>query len=177
MKTFLRFVGFLELIFYFVGAFIYAFNVRLEGMAIFYFCLYLIFGPLLAVILFAIAYLLESAESQDDQLRKINKKIDILCKQFPDVKKEVTELNRQIEESNSIKFNSLVGLSNDDKKRYKIHINTAFNQYDFSKYAPSVKSKMEQTRDEALEMIDDSKNIVEADAVVDAFKQALKDLK
>ena len=177
MKSFLRFIGVIELIAYFAGVVIWVLNMPFVGILIFYFVIYLIMGPTFAVILFAIAALLDSAEYQEEQLRKINKKIDLLSKQDKTIEKAVSELNRQIDEPNTIKFNALVGLSNDDKKRYKIHINTAFNEFDFSKYAPSVKSKMEQTRDEALEMIDDSKNIVEADAVETAFKQALKELK
>ena len=65
MKGFLRFAGVIEFVLYVVGVVLFALYLPLVGAYIFYFCLLLILGSVPAVVLFAIAQILETTESTE----------------------------------------------------------------------------------------------------------------
>lgn len=96
MRGFLRFIGVLLLFVYFAGIIIYAVNVPFRGLYIFYFVLYIIFGPTLAVILFAIARIIDNIEVNEIKIDKINKKVDLLVDKLidnPELKRKIFENN------------------------------------------------------------------------------------
>ncbi len=84
MKGFLRFAGVIEFLLYIAGVIIYAFNVPLVGVNIFYFILFIVLGPTIAVLLFAVAQILENTEVNDSKLDKLNKKVDLLVDKLVD---------------------------------------------------------------------------------------------
>lgn len=180
MKSFLRFVGIIEFIFYIVGAFIFAFTVVLHGIFIFYFCIYLIFAPTFAVILFAIARILENGEVNESKINKLNKKIDLLLSHFGKDNPSINTANAKIDsdevENNQIVFKALTEMTSEEKKKYKMEIHNAFTQFPFYKYAPAVKERMIDVRNEAVELIDGLSTVEEAEKTVKAFKDALADL-
>ena len=77
MKGFLRFIGALEFVFYIIGVFVLAFNIPLVELNILYFCLYLIFGPTIAVVLIAVAQILENTEINSIKLDKIGERLGL----------------------------------------------------------------------------------------------------
>ena len=180
MKSFLRFIGALLFIFYVIGAFIYAFNVPLKDIFIFYFCIYLIFGPTLAVILFAVARILENTEINESKINKLNKKIDLLLSHFgkdnPSLNTANKKINSDGEEDNQIVFKALTEMTTEEKKKYKTEIHNAFTQFSFYKYDSSVKDRMTDVRNEAVELIDGLTTVEDAEKTVQAFKDALADL-
>ncbi len=170
MKGFLRFTGVLEFIFYVVGVFLLAFNIPLTGINIFYFCLYLIFGPTIAVLLFAVAQILENTEINMSKTVKLNQKVDLL------VDKLVDDPSFKENSNDKTTFKTLISLTTEEKKHYKAQIQSLFNQFPFYRYADKVKDRMVDVRNEALESINAANTSVDAEKVVQAFKYALKDL-
>lgn len=171
MKGFLRFTGVLEFIFYVVGVFLLAFNIPLTGINIFYFCIYLIFGPTIAVLLFAVAQILENTEVNDSKLDKLNKKVDLL------VDKLVDDPSFKENSNDDPTFKALTSLTTEEKKQYKAEIQSLYNQFPFYRYADKVKDRMIDVRNEALESINAADTSVDAEKVVQAFKDALDELK
>ena len=172
MKGFLKFAGVIEFVLYVVGIFLMAFNIPLAGINIFYFCLYLLLGSVPAFVLFAIAQILENTEVNESEIDKLNRKLDRLLG-LPDAETNESEDEPQ---ENKIVFKTIGQLDKDEKKKYKNQIYSEFLQFPFQKYASAVKKKMEGMRDEALESIDTANTSVEAEKIVQAFKDALKDL-
>ena len=175
MKGFLRFAGVIEFILYIVGAIVYAFNVPLVGPNIFYFVLFIVLGPTIAVLLFAVAQILENTEVNDSKLDKLNKKVDLLVDKLVDD----SSLVKSDEENNNDKltFKALTSLTTEEKKQYKVEIQSLYNQFPFYKYAGKVKDRMIDVRNEALESINAANTSVEAEKVVQAFKDALDELR
>ena len=173
MKSFLRFVGVLEFILYVIGVFVLAFKVPLTGITIFYFCLYLIFGPTIAVLLFAVAQILENTEINMSKTVKLNQKIDLLVDKLVDEPTLKQESNKG---NNKVIFRSPVKLTGEDKKQYKAQIQYLFNQFPFNRYANQVKDRIIDIRNEALERINASETGEDAKKVVDDFSEDLDDL-
>ena len=170
MKGFLRFAGVIEFILYIVGAIVYAFNVPLVGPNIFYFVLFIVLGPTIAVLLFAVAQILENTETNESKIDKLNKKVDLLVDKIVD--------NNSFEENSDDKltFRALTSLTTEEKKHYKAEIQSLYNQFPFYKYANQVKDRMIDVRNEALEAINVANTSVDAEKVVQAFKDALEEL-
>ena len=171
MKGFLRFAGVIEFLLYIAGVIIYAFNVPLVGVNIFYFILFIVLGPTIAVLLFAVAQILENTEVNDSKLDKLNKKVDLL------VDKLVDDPSFKDNSNDKPTFKALTSLTTEEKKQYKVEIQSLYNQFPFYKYAGKVKDKMIDVRNEALESINTSNTKEEAEKVVQAFKDALDELK
>jgi len=171
MKGFLRFAGVIEFLLYIAGVIIYAFNVPLAGVNIFYFILFIVLGPTIAVLLFAVAQILENTEVNDSKLDKLNKKVDLL------VDKLVDDPSFKENSIDKPTFKALTSLSTEEKKRYKVEIQSLYNQFPFYKYAGKVKDRMIDVRNEALEAINAANTSVDAEKVVQAFKNALDELK
>lgn len=175
MKSFLRFVGVLEFIFYVVGAFLLAFNIPLAGINIFYFCLYLIFGPTIAVLLFAVAQILENTETNESKINKLNKKVDLLVDKLVD-DSSLEQINEE-DYNDKFVFKTLTSLTTEEKKQYKVEIQSLYNQFPFYKYAGKVKDRMIDVRNEAIESINTSNSKEEAEKVIQAFKDALEEIR
>ena len=171
MKGFLKFAGVIEFLLYIAGVIIYAFNVPLVGVNIFYFILFIVLGPTIAVLLFAVSQILENTEANDSKLDKLNKKVDLLVDKLVD--------NPSFKENSIDKptFKTLTSLTTEEKKQYKIEIQSLYNQFPFYKYAGKVKDRMIDVRNEALESINAAVTSVDAKKVVQAFKDALDELK
>ena len=87
MKTFLRFVGAVELLAYLVGVVMLAINLKSQAATIFYFVLYVIFAPTIGVLCLCVASLLEIKDYQNSRIAVLEKKLGI--KTVPiDVSKE-----------------------------------------------------------------------------------------
>lgn len=175
MKGFLKFAGVIEFLLYVAGVIIYAFNVPLVGVNIFYFILFIVLGPTIAVLLFAVAQILENTEVNDSKLDKLNKKVDLLVDKLVD--DPSFEQNDKEGNGDKIVFNSATSLTDEEAKYYKFQIKSAFNRFTFQKHNYQVKSRMIAVRDEALESINASSTKEEAEKVVQAFKDALDELK
>ena len=171
MKGFLKFAGVIEFLLYVAGVIIYAFNVPLVGVNIFYFILFIVLGPTIAVLLFAVAQILENTEVNDSKLDKLNKKVDLL------VDKLVDDPSFKENSNDKSTLKSLTSLTTEEKKQYKEEIQSLYNQFPFYKYAAQVKDRMIDARNEALESINTSNTKEEAEKVVQAFKDALDELK
>ena len=171
MKGFLRFAAVIEFLLYVAGVIIYAFNVPLVGVNIFYFILFIVLGPTIAVLLFAVAQILENTEVNDSKLDKLNKKVDLL------VDKLVDDPSFKDNSNDKPTFKALTSLTTEEKKQYKVEIQSLYNQFPFYKYAGKVKDKMIDVRNEALESINTSNTKEEAEKVVQAFKDALDELR
>lgn len=171
MKGFLKFAGVIEFLLYIAGVIIYAFNVPLVGVNIFYFILFIVLGPTIAVLLFAVAQILENTEVNDSKLDKLNKKVDLL------VDKLVDDPSFKENSNDNPTFKALTSLTSEEKKQYKVEIQSLYNQFPFYKYAGKVKDRMIDVRNEALESINASNTKEEAEKVVQAFKDALDELK
>ena len=171
MKGFLKFAGVIEFLLYIAGVIIYAFNVPLVGVNIFYFILFIVLGPTIAVLLFAVAQILENTEVNDSKLDKLNKKVDLL------VDKLVDDPSSKENSNDKSTFKALTSLTTEEKKQYKIEIQSLYNQFPFYKYAAQVKNRMIDVRNEALEAINSANTSVDAEKVVQAFKDALDELK
>lgn len=171
MKGFLKFAGVIEFLLYVAGVIIYAFNVPLVGVNIFYFILFIVLGPTIAVLLFAVAQILENTEVNDSKLDKLNKKVDLLIDKLVD--------NPSFKKNSNDKptFNALTSLTTEEKKQYKVEIQSLYNQFPFYKYASKVKDRMIDVRNEALESINAANTSIDAEKVVQAFKDALDELK
>ena len=171
MKGFLKFAGVIEFLLYIAGVIIYAFNVPLVGVNIFYFILFIVLGPTIAVLLFAVAQILENTEVNDSKLDKLNKKVDLL------VDKLVDDPSFKENSNDKSTFKSLTSLTSEEKKYYKAEIQSLYNQFPFYRYATKVKDRMIDVRNEALESINASNTKEEAEKIVLAFKDALDELK
>lgn len=171
MKGFLKFAGVIEFLLYVAGVIIYAFNVPLVGVNIFYFILFIVLGPTIAVLLFAVAQILENTEVNDSKLDKLNKKVDLL------VDKLVDDPSFKEKSNDKSTFKALTSLTTEEKKQYKVQIQSLYNQFPFYKYASKVKDRMIDVRNEALESINAANTSVDAEKVVQAFKNALDELK
>lgn len=171
MKGFLKFAGVIEFLLYIAGVIIYAFNVPLVGVNIFYFILFIVLGPTIAVLLFAVAQILENTEVNDSKLDKLNKKVDLL------VDKLVDDPSFKENSNDKSTFKALTSLTTEEKKQYKVEIQSLYNQFPFNKYAAKVKDRMIDVRNEALESINVANTSVDAEKVVQAFKDALDELK
>ena len=170
MNGFLRFAAVIEFLLYVAGVIIYAFNVPLVGVNIFYFILFIVLGPTIAVLLFAVAQILENTEVNDSKLDKLNKKVDLL------VEKLVDDPSFKENSNDKSTFKALTSLTTEEKKQYKVEIQSLYNQFPFYKYAGKVKDKMIDVRNEALEAINAANTSVDAEKVVQVFKDALTDL-
>lgn len=175
MKGFLRFAAVIEFLLYIAGVIIYAFNVPLVGPNIFYFVLFIVLGPTVAVLLFAVAQILENTEVNDSKLDKLNKKIDLLVDKLVD--DPSFEQNDKEGNGDKIVFNSATSLTDEEAKYYKFQIKSAFNQFTFQKHDYQVKSRMIDARNEALEAINASNTKEEAEKVVQEFKDSLGELR
>lgn len=171
MKGFLKFAGVIEFLLYVAGVIIYAFNVPLVGVNIFYFILFIVLGPTIAVLLFAVAQILENTEVNDSKLDKLNKKVDLL------VDKLVDDPSFKENSNDKSTFKALTRLTTEEKKQYKVEIQSLYNQFPFYKYAAQVKNRMIDVRNEALESINSANTSIDAEKVVQAFKNALDELK
>ena len=171
MKGFLRFAAVIEFLLYIAGVIIYAFNVPLVGPNIFYFVLFIVLGPTIAVLLFAVAQILENTEVNDSKLDKLNKKVDLL------VDKLVDDPSFKENSNDKSTFRALTSLTTEEKKQYKVEIQSLYNQFPFYKYAGKVKDRMIDVRNAALESINTSNTKEEAEKVVQAFKDALDELR
>lgn len=171
MKGFLKFAGVIEFLLYVAGVIIYAFNVPLVGVNIFYFILFIVLGPTIAVLLFAVAQILENTEVNDSKLDKLNKKVDLL------VDKLVDDHSFKENSNDKTTFKALTSLTAEEKKQYKVEIQSLYNQFPFYKYAAQVKNRMIDVRNEALESINAANTSVDAEKIVQAFKDALDELK
>jgi len=171
MKGFLRFAAVIEFLLYIAGVIIYAFNVPLVGVNIFYFILFIVLGPTIAVLLFAVAQILENTEVNDSKLDKLNKKVDLL------VDKLVDDPSSKENSNDNPTFKALTSLTTEEAKYYKFQINSAFNRFAFQKHDYQVKNRMIDARNEALESINASNTKEEAEKAVQAFKDALDELK
>ena len=171
MKGFLRFAAVIEFLLYVAGVIIYAFNVPLVGVNIFYFILFIVLGPTIAVLLFAVAQILENTEVNDSKLDKLNKKVDLLVDKLVD--------DPSFKESSNDKstFKALTSLTAEEKKQYKVEIQSLYNQFPFYKYAGKVKDRMIDVRNEALESINVANTSVDAEKAVQAFKDALEEIR
>lgn len=147
MKGFLKFAGVIEFLLYIAGVIIYAFNVPLVGVNIFYFILFIVLGPTIAVLLFAVAQILENTEVNDSKLDKLNKKVDLL------VDKLVDDHSFKENSNDKTTFKVLTSLTTEEKKQYKVEIQSLYNQFPFYKYSAQVKNRMIDVRNEALESI------------------------
>ncbi len=174
MKGFLKFAGVIEFLLYIAGVIIYAFNVPLVGVNIFYFILFIVLGPTIAVLLFAVAQILENTEVNESKLNKLNKKVDLLVDKLVD-DSSLKQINEE-DNNDKLTFKALTSLTTEEKKQYKVEIHSLYNQFPFYKYAAQVKNRMIDVRNEALESIDTANTSVEAEKIVQAFKDALKDL-
>lgn len=170
MKGFLRFAGVVEFLLYIAGVIIYAFNVPLVGVNIFYFILFIVLGPTIAVLLFAVAQILENTEVNDSKLDKLNKKVDLL------VDKLVDDPSFKENSNDKTTFKVLTSLTTEEKKQYKVDIQSLYNQFPFYKYAGKVKDRMIDVRNEALESINAANTKEEAEKAVQAFKDSLGEL-
>lgn len=114
MKGFLRFAGVIEFALYVAGVIVYAFNVPLVGVNIFYFVLLIVLGPTIAVLLFAVAQILENTETNESKIDKLNKKVDLLVDKLVDD----PSLEQVNEEDNNDKliFKALTSLTTEEKK-------------------------------------------------------------
>lgn len=77
MKGFLRFVGVVELLAYFVGIILLAINLNSQFVTIFYFALYIIFAPTIGILCLCVASLLESREYLEERIQEVEKKLGI----------------------------------------------------------------------------------------------------
>ena len=151
-----------------------AFNIPLTGINIFYFCLYLLLGSVPAFVLFAVAQIIENTEVNESKLNKLNKKVDLLVDKLVD-DPSLKQINEE-DNNDKITFKALTSLTSEEKKQYKVEIHSLYNQFPFYKYAAQVKNRMIDVRNEALESIDAANTSIEAEKVVQAFKDALTDL-
>ena len=77
MKGFLRFVGIIELLAYFVGIILLAMNLNSHAATIFYFVLYIIFAPTIGILCLCVASLLETKEYQESRIAVLESKLGI----------------------------------------------------------------------------------------------------
>ena len=77
MKEFLRFVGIVELLVYFVGIILLAMNLNLQAVTIFYFVLYIIFAPTISILCLCVASLLETKQYQEARIAVLESKLGI----------------------------------------------------------------------------------------------------
>ena len=75
MKTFLRFIGILELIGYVVGLILLTINITLVGIYIFYYISYIIFAPVFGVICLSIAEILDRTENIEHKVTFLTQKL------------------------------------------------------------------------------------------------------
>ncbi len=171
MKGFLRFAGAIQIIAYIVGIILLAINIPLKDIGIFYFIMYIAFVPFIPFVCFAIAEILDHKEAQLDKLNNINKNVSLLANNPS--KGSSLDANT----NDKIVFKSLTSLTTEEKKQYKVEIQSLYNQFPFHRYATKVKDRMIDVRNEALESINASNTKEEAEKVVQAFKDALDELK
>ena len=174
MKGFLRFAGVIEFALYVAGVIVYAFNVPLVGVNIFYFVLLILLGPTIAVLLFAVAQILENTETNESKIDKLSKKVDLLVDKLVD--DSSAEQSSEEDNNDKIYFDLSTNLTSNEKKHYQDKIQSLFDQFPFSNFASLVKDKMIVVRDKALESIDASNTRKEAEMVLQEFKKALEDL-
>ena len=174
MKGFLRFAGVIEFIFYIAGVIVYAFNVPLVGPNIFYFVLLIVLGPTVAVLLFAVAQILENTEVNESKLDKLSKKVDLLVDKLVD-DPSLEQINEE-DNNDKLIFKALTSLTTKEKIQYKVQIKSAFNEFPFNEYDRQIKNRMIDVRNEALESIDAANTSIDAEKVVQAFKDALDEL-
>lgn len=94
----------------------------------------------------------------------------------PSIEKEVKKVDIAIEESN-YSPHTLNKLSVNDKNEYKNNVIEEFNRFPIDECSLETNKEIGDIRDEALKMIEDSKTLTEAEAVVKSFKEVLKDYK
>ncbi len=77
MKGFLRFVGVVELLAYFVGIILLGINLNSQAVTIFYFVLYIIFAPTIGILCLCVASLLETRQYQEARIAVLESKLGI----------------------------------------------------------------------------------------------------
>lgn len=91
MKGFLRFIGIVEIILYAIGIIGWIMRVAFEGWLIFYFVIYLVFGPALGVLFLTVASLIEDKEALEEKVSRLEKQIKSQASTTKIVAKAVTE--------------------------------------------------------------------------------------